>query len=83
MRVMTLICFGLGICLSAAFPGAAVARDYPWCVASTSFSGQDCSFVTKAQCDISAFGFSYCIRNSAVEETPPPEQRRRAKRVSR
>ena len=43
-------------------PGAAQAREYPWCV--TSSDGLfDCSYVTYEQCQATASGIGGCVQN--------------------
>ncbi len=80
MRVMLVSLAGLGALLAAA--PEAQAHDYPWCVASTVDVPQDCAYTTKAQCDATASGYSYCIRNYAIPDYPPAPQSRRARRMA-
>ena len=70
--------------LSAAYN--AEAHDYPWCVAATRFSGDDCAYVSREQCQMSAFGRGTCIRNYAVPdpaEKPVKGKRERGRRTDR
>ena len=60
---------------------SAQAHDYPWCVAATRFSGDDCAYVSREQCQLSAFGRGTCIRNYAVPD--PAEKPVKAKRGKR
>lgn len=64
--------------LSAAYN--AEAHDYPWCVAATRFSGDDCAYVSREQCQMSAFGRGTCIRNYAV---PDPAEKAVKKQLRR
>jgi len=63
------------------FSLSAQAHDYPWCVAATRFSGDDCAYVSREQCQLSAFGRGTCIRNYAVPD--PAEKPAKAKREKR
>lgn len=63
----------------------AEAHDYPWCVAATRFSGDDCAYVSREQCQLSAFGRGTCIRNYAVPdpaEKPPKVKQQRRKHAN-
>jgi hypothetical protein len=62
------------IALCNAFPGAAQAQEYPWCV--TSADGLfDCSYVTYQQCLATASGIGGCVQNPrAVLEPVYPDQ---------
>ena len=63
------------------FSSSAQAHDYPWCVAATRFSGDDCAYVSREQCQLSAFGRGTCIRNYAVPD--PAEKPAKAKQRKR
>ena len=67
------LAFGIAA-LCDVMPGAAQARDYPWCV--TSSDGLfDCSYVTYEQCQATASGIGGCVQNPrALPQDVYPDQ---------
>ena len=59
-RLSSLVVFALGIAASLS-PGAAAAREYPWCVSREGYL--DCAYTTHAQCHWAASGVGGCELN--------------------
>lgn len=67
------------IALYSGLPGAALAQDYPWCVAAEE-GRTDCSFSTYEQCQATASGIGSCYQNprAALRSVGPTDHHRRA-----